>query len=42
LEAAGCSTRNAQQTLKVLMRIVGILERRRHELRTERLFALDR
>ena len=35
LEAAGCSTRNAQQTLEVLVRTVGILERRKHELRTK-------
>ena len=35
LEAAGCSTRNAQQTLKVLIRTVGILEQRKHELRTQ-------
>jgi hypothetical protein len=32
LEVAGCSTRNAQQTLEVLLRPLGILERPKREL----------
>ena len=36
LEAACCSTRNAQQTLEVLLRTLGILERRKRELQQNR------
>jgi hypothetical protein len=32
LEAAGCSTRNAQRTLEVLLSTLAILQKRRREL----------
>ena len=35
LEAAGCSTRNAQQTLEVLLRTLAIFEQHKRELRTQ-------
>ena len=35
LEAAGCSTRNGQQTLEVLLRTLAILELHKRELRTQ-------
>ena len=35
LEAAGCSTRNGQQTLEVLLRTLAILELHKGELRTQ-------
>ena len=35
LEAADCSTRNAQQTLEVLRKTLAILEQHKRELRTQ-------
>jgi hypothetical protein len=35
LEAAGCSTRNAQQTLEVLLRTLAVHDRHKRELRTQ-------